>query len=361
MAESVGVWWARRQWSKGTDVPYEMGRYRLDWKPYPALIKQYHPDLNHGIVLSQIPPAADVYLVWQCDVGHRFVATPSEQREKPGGPERRRSVWCPECARLAVPSAPRRPVLETTTYGCGHARDERRIEPADEQRCPLCRRLDGSRLTRDELVPLAIPSQRDELEAESLPGRRYRWQCDRGHPSWEAPISKVLEGRRCVVCRHAAAAADRVAVGDAFVSPHAPPVASAVEADLRERFGERYAFDLTKNAVRVAQPFFHHVEVWPDLVIPELRVAIEYDTIGRFGLEHVGRGQAKDERKDRLLRQAGWEVIRLRTRPLQLLGPYDVACSGLTGPTFQRLDDALCAIRGDLIVAAYRASPLPVE
>ncbi|MDM4763287.1 hypothetical protein QT381_09740 [Galbitalea sp. SE-J8] len=356
MPESVGVWWARRQWTKGLEVPYAMGAYRDAWKPYPTLVRQYHPDLNAGIVLSQIPPAAEVYLVWQCDVGHRFVATPEEQRSRPGGPERRRSAWCPECARLAQPVAPRSSSPPVTVYaGCGHPRDERTIDAPDETRCPLCRKLDGSRLTRDELVALAIPSMRVALESESLVGRRYRWQCAAGHPSFEAQVSRVIDGRRCTVCRNAAASgADAVAVGDAFVSVHAPRVTSAVEADLHARFAARYAFELDANAVRVATPFFDHVEVWPDLVIPELRVAIEYDTIGRFGLEHTGRHEQKDRRKDRLLRAVGWEVVRLRTRPLQPLGPFDVTCSGITGPVLDRLDDALAAIRGELFVAAYR-------
>jgi len=101
MPERVEQWWSRRQWSKGTSVPYEIGRFRADWERYPVLVRQYHPDLNHGITLSQVPPAADVYLVWQCDSGHRFVATPEEQRQRPGT-SRRRSTWCPDCAALAV-------------------------------------------------------------------------------------------------------------------------------------------------------------------------------------------------------------------------------------------------------------------
>jgi hypothetical protein len=57
VAESVELWWARRQWTKGAAVPYPVGRYREDWQRYPVLIRQYHPDLNQGLVLSQVPPA----------------------------------------------------------------------------------------------------------------------------------------------------------------------------------------------------------------------------------------------------------------------------------------------------------------
>nr|WP_315850417.1 methylated-DNA--[protein]-cysteine S-methyltransferase [Clavibacter phaseoli] len=84
MPEPVDAWWARRRWSRGLDVPYPVGTYREAWASFPVLIRQYHPDLNRGITLTQVPPAADVLLTWQCDVGHVFVATPEEQRRRPG-------------------------------------------------------------------------------------------------------------------------------------------------------------------------------------------------------------------------------------------------------------------------------------
>src|SRR5450631_3767812 len=102
MSEGVEAWWARRQFAHDTDVPFPVGTYRDAWSPYPALIRQYHPEFNAGITLTQIPPAAEVLLLWQCEVGHLFAATPAEQRQRPGR-ERRRSSWCPECAVLAKP------------------------------------------------------------------------------------------------------------------------------------------------------------------------------------------------------------------------------------------------------------------
>ncbi len=72
MTEPVRWWWERRQFSRGTDVPYAVGTYRSAWAAYPELVRQYHPDLNGGIVLSQIPPAADVLLCWECSAGHRY-------------------------------------------------------------------------------------------------------------------------------------------------------------------------------------------------------------------------------------------------------------------------------------------------
>ncbi|MBX3098735.1 MAG: hypothetical protein KF761_04075 [Salinibacterium sp.] len=262
MPEHVGTWWARRQWSKAASVPYPVGSYREFWETYPVLVNQFHPDLNNGIVLSQVPPAADVWLLWQCDVGHLFVATPSEQRLRPGG-SRRRSTWCPDCSVLAGAGAPAKP------------------------RTTLC-------------------------------------------------VKSIAE---------------HYAVGEAFHSECAPRPASAAEDLLRQKLVTRLPL-AHSNALRVPRPFFTHLEVWPDILLPDLRVAIEYDTTGRDGLEHVGKRELVDNRKDRLVRAANWEVVRVRMGKLKAIGPYDVEGGART---VDRVLDRLREIRGDLIVNAWLA------
>ena len=381
MPENVEQWWARRQRSKATAMPYSVGQFRSDWERYPVLIRQYHPEFNHGITLTQVPPAADVYLLWQCDVGHKFVATPEEQRSRPGG-TRRRSTWCPECAASAVrrpapigayagavaavvvpevasarapqmASAPKAPrVLDP--YACGHARDPNRVErDPNDDRCYLCRRLDSTQLTREQLHTMVVSRSRSDLSNETATSRKYSWECPQGHGVYAATVERILDGKRCPVCAHARVSADHYAVGESFISPWAPKPASAAEADLRQRLRAAIAIDLDHNAVRVARPFFTHVEVWPDFVMPEFRVAIEYDTTGRDGLEHVGRREDVDRRKDRLLRLAGWEVIRIRCGKLQPIGPHDLLASGVTHSLIGRIVDELAEIRGDLIVRSY--------
>jgi hypothetical protein len=276
MSEGVEAWWARRQFSRGTDVPYAVGTYREAWAPYPVLIRQYHPEFNSGITLTQIPPAAEVLLVWQCDVGHLFAATPKEQRNRPGR-ERRRSSWCPECLEGAKP---------------------RRVRPA------------GARAA----APASRPRARTRAVCLTTPD---------------------------------------LPAGEAFVSSCAPPTASAAEAQLRLDLAERLEFTPDLNAVRVARPFFDHVEVWPDIVIPELRIAVEYDTTGRHGLEHVGKRQDADRRKDRTLRSAGWEVVRIRTGRLEKLGPHDLQVGSWSRRAMGQLLDQFRTVRGDLIVEAY--------
>jgi very-short-patch-repair endonuclease len=142
-------------------------------------------------------------------------------------------------------------------------------------------------------------------------------------------------------------------VGEAFVSRWAPAPASAAEPALKQRLAQQLDLDLSRNAVRVARPFHTHVEVWPDIVLPELKVAIEYDTTGRHGLEHVGPREESDRRKDRLLRAVGWEVIRVRCGKLQPIGPYDVPGGAIGDALVERIVARLGEIRGDLFVAAY--------
>lgn len=256
-------------------MPYAVGTYHDAWAQYPSLVRQYHPEFNDGITLTQIPPAADVLLLWECEqFGHRFVATPTEQRERPGR-ERRRSVWCPECLALAKP----RPVQA----GVAVASKAKPRRPAP----PIC---------------------------DKTPN---------------------------------------LAVGQPFASECAPRPASAVEAQLRADLFDRLSVQQGLNAVRVARPFFRHLEAWPDILLPELRVAIEYDSIGRPGLEHVGKREQADRRKDRALRAAGWEVLRIRTGKLQPLGPYDLQLSSVTGRGLLRVLDTLRDIRGPFMVDAY--------
>jgi hypothetical protein len=273
VTEPVDVWWQRRQRSKNQPVPYPVGTYRTDWERYPALIRQYHPDLNRGITLTQIPPAADVFLSWQCDFGHIFVATPEEQRTRPGR-RRRQSAWCPVCAQLANPV-------------------RIRLEPRTE------------------------------------------------YPQHSAKPAKLVRPAP-------------VKPGVAFISERAPTPSSAAEGELRQAMRDRWDFDLTNNAIALSRPFFGRLEAWPDVIIPELRIAIEYDTIGKFGLEHVGHREPADRRKDRAIRAVGWEIIRIRCGRLQPLGPFDIMAGGVSKRLVARLDERLGEIAGPLMVAAYR-------
>lgn len=293
MPESVEQWWARRQWTTGRDVPYPIGRYRDAWAPFAVLVEQFRPDRNRELLLSQVPPAAEVWLVWVCAIGHEFVATPAEQRARPGRSRSNRS-WCPVCS-----------------------------------------------------VPGSLPS-----------GGKWPRPAAAAVPS-PSPVTPPLARRPPRHLPAAAAAlptvrAADVAVGRAFRSAIAPRATSATEGAVRAAIEARLAVDLTPNAVRIRTPFFDRLEVWPDIVIPELAVAIELDTIGRNADEHIGRREAVDRRKDRLLREVGWEVLRLRVRPLRPLGPFDLVVPGMSQRAIDALVERVGEARSPLFVDAYR-------
>nr|WP_218853865.1 zinc-ribbon domain-containing protein [Schumannella luteola] len=269
------------------------------------MIRQYHPDLNHGFTLTQIPPAAEVLLLWECDAGHRFAATPGEQRDRPGR-ERRRSSWCPECRELAL----KRPVARPR-----------------------------------------LPSEVDAAVAGTASGLVIRGAAGPVRPAVGAAAARPRKPAR--PARPLCAKTPDLPVGEAFVSVCAPKPASVIEGELRQHLAELLDLDQSANAIRLGRAFFDHVEAWPDVLLPELRIAIEYDSTGRHGLEHVGRREAVDRRKDRAVRAAGWEVVRIRTGKLPALGPHDLLVSGLTKAFWPRLLDELRAIRGELFVDAY--------
>jgi hypothetical protein len=290
---SVHDWWARRQWATGLDEPYAVGRFRDAWAPYERLVIQFRPDRNGGVLLSQIPPAAEVYLLWVCAIGHEFVATPTEQRLRPGSLQTR-GEWCPVCA---APS----------------------LAPPPPARYPRPRADDGS------VQGLSVTRAR---------GGRAR-RPDPVRPARRAEPMPLRPGR-------------------AFVSAQASEKTSAAQERLRALLSARLTCDLTPTAVTVGRPFHGRCEVWPDIVIPELAVAVEYDTVGRAGDEHVGRRERSDRRKDSLLRAAGWEVVRLRTRPLRPLGPHDLVVSSLSAQAVDALIDRLAELRGALFVTSYQ-------
>ncbi|MFJ3383119.1 MULTISPECIES: hypothetical protein [unclassified Curtobacterium] len=322
MVEPVDAWWRRRQWSRGVPMPYAVGQFRDAWQSYPVLIRQYHPEWNAGIVLTQIPPAADVLLTWECDVGHVFVATPAEQRGRPGR-ERRRSVWCPECQVMAKPQ--RWPVLPAD-WPAEVPTPQRAVRSAGRQTLPAA----PGRGAAGPVPTGAVASAR---------ARPAGWR-----PSGQRPPRAPR-----TICPKT----PRLPSGEAFVSVCAPATASAVEAELRAALSDRFDFTFDRTAIRLDRPFHDHVEAWPDIILPELRVAIEYDSTGRHGLEHVGPREDSDRRKDRALRGVGWEVVRIRTGRLPALGPYDLQVSGISGRTIERLVDTLREVRGALFVDAY--------
>src|SRR3712207_7311693 len=84
----------------------------------------------------------------------RSVATPEEQRSRPGR-ERRKSSWCPECAHAAKP----RPVRPATEGGPPPKRSEEHTSELQSRQYLVCRLL----LDKQKEKTYAILEARDAI------------------------------------------------------------------------------------------------------------------------------------------------------------------------------------------------------
>jgi very-short-patch-repair endonuclease len=127
---------------------------------------------------------------------------------------------------------------------------------------------------------------------------------------------------------------------------------SQTEQRLKGLLGERIRLNHRVNAIHIARTFFGRNEVWPDVIVPQLRIAIEYDDPGRSRRAHLGLKEASDLDKDDALREVGWQVIRIRAAGLEPLGTHSVVCRQLTPAVVDEVLAVMRRIRGDAAVDA---------
>lgn len=237
-------------------------------------------------------------------------------------------------------------------FRCGHG------APADDAHvigrpCPLCMLIAETQRSRAELLRRVSPAQRARLATETRLGAEYEWRCDRGHDRYRASVADQLTGTGCTKCRtnaHAPAALREAGV--AFMNPGLRTRTSMTEQRLRALLGERIRLHHRVNAVRVARTFFGRTEVWPDIIVPQLRIAVEYDDPGRSRRAHLGLKEASDLEKDEALGEVGWRVIRVRGGGLGPLGPTSIVCARLTAEVADDVVAMMRRIRGDAAVDA---------
>lgn len=239
-------------------------------------------------------------------------------------------------------------------FHCGHGAD-----PADpavvalRRVCPLCMLIAETQRSRAELLRKVAPPQRAALAVETRIGVEYQWQCPRGHDRYPATVNDVLTGTGCAKCRaNAAAPAALREAGLAFMKPGLRTRTSMTEQRLRTMLGERIRLHHRVNAVHIARTFFGRSEVWPDVLVPQLRIAVEYDDPGRSRRAHLGMKEASDLEKDEALAEVGWEVIRIRAGGLASLGPNSVVCRALSPAVVDAVVARMRALRGDAAVDA---------
>ncbi|MEI5582434.1 MULTISPECIES: hypothetical protein [unclassified Agromyces] len=250
--------------------------------------------------------------------------------------------------------------MVAVSFGCGHGAEAGAPGTVALRRnCPLCMLLHETQRSRGELLGRVAPPQRRALAAETRIGAEFDWRCRRGHDRFRASVVDVLTGPGCPKCgANAASPGAAREAGMPFMKPGLRVGTSMTEQRLRVLLGERLRLHHRANAVRTARMFYGRQEVWPDILVAELRIAIEYDDPGRSGRAHRGLKQGSDHEKDAALREVGWEVIRIRGGGLPPLGPYSVSCRSVTAEVADEVVRLMRAIRGD---AAVDAIAVPVE
>ncbi|HVT78334.1 MAG TPA: zinc-ribbon domain-containing protein [Acidimicrobiales bacterium] len=148
----------------------------------------------------------------------------------------------------------------------------------------------------------------------------WLWTCTDGH-EFVASLNQLRRGHTCPHCwtrdRHLARIPAGVEIGDAFTWP-GKRSRSAEELRLAAELAEVLPVDFTHNAVRTRITFYDQPFVTPDILISDLRTAIEWD-----GGRHRD-DPAHDDAKDTALTDAGWRIIRIKEKTLSLAVVSDV-------------------------------------
>lgn len=243
--------------------------------------------------------------------------------------------------------------MVAVSFRCGHGADDDAGVVALRRVCPLCMLLDETHRTRAELLRKVAPPHRVALARETRVGAAYEWQCPRGHDRYSATVREVLTGTGCQKCRRSAVAPAALReAGVPFMNPSLRTRTSQTEQRLKTLLGERIRLNHRVNAIHIARTFYGRREVWPDVIVPQLRIAIEYDDPGRSRRAHMGLKEASDLDKDDALREVGWEVIRIRAGGLEPVGPHSIVCRQLTPAVVDEVVERMRRIRGGAAVDA---------
>jgi hypothetical protein len=328
-----GCWQARRGVVRSTPKP---GQSFAD--VYPEVAKEWHPTRNENVKPSEVRPASQKKVWWQCEFGHEWHVAPGN---------RQRGERCPECAKRlsAVKRSTPKPGESLADLYPHYAAEwhptnnastlPSEVNPGSKQKrwwkCSECggawqtdpdhrtRRGDGcphckdERLSRTKSKPKpgeSLAEKQPELAAEWHPtlnspltpfdvrprgNASAWWQCPLGHV-WRAKIAPRAVGIGCPQCS---------VVG---VSEREVRLAHELEAA-----GLPVVHDHPRITVGVRRP------VQADIVVPSMNLIVEYD--GSYF--HADKAE-KDQKQTSALTSAGWTVVRVREKPLESLGGQEV-------------------------------------
>lgn len=310
---------------------------------FPEVAVEWHPTRNGDLAPTDVKPASNKRVWWQCVQGHEWNVSPSN---------RRRGEHCPECSDLqravtkSTPKAGRsladlRPAIAAEWHPtknapvtaadvnpgskigrwwqcatCGH---EWLTDPYHRTRggrgCLKCayRAIAVSKATPKPGESLA--EKNPELAAEWHPTRNLPltpydvrprgrasawWQCRFGH-EWEARIAPRAVGIGCPRCS----------------------IVGLSERQVRLSF-ELAAAGLPVHHDYPPIPVEGRRSIRADIVVPRMRLVVEYDGSYYHALKaRADRKQTKD------LQSVGWTVVRVRENPLPSLEGTEI----VVGPT----------------------------
>ena len=237
--------------------------------------------------------------------------------------------------------------MTSISFACGHGAPPAEASARVGRRCPLCALIREQQRSRDELLRRVVPSQRATLAAETRIGAEYEWRCNRGHDRYRASILAALSADGCPKCAaNALSPSGRLEHGVPRMKANLKLGTSMAEHKLKALLAERIAVPHKVNSIRIARTFHGRTEVWPDIILPALKIAIEYDSPGKRGSWHLGLKEASDIDKDAALREVGWEVIRVRTGGLEPLTRFDIVAPGPSGKVVEQILERIAEIRG---------------
>lgn len=244
----------------------------------------------------------DVVCVWRCPKSrHRWVASIGELFS-------RGSTWfCPQCHPYEEPPPTYEESFEARYPTAAALWDEMRLNQAVKKETKPARELQPGNY--GEKIILMCPQPRHMAATVS---------------TIDFILGHIQEGRYCHKCA-SNRKYDRVAPGEVFMGP--PAASSGVERQLTQNLDSYFELAMPGfNALMYGAEFRGAAWGRPDIIIPGLRVVVEFDGTG-LDLEwghDTPEGREADLDKDRLTRAVGWEVIRIRTGGTERLGPYDL-------------------------------------
>ena len=289
--------------------------------------KEWHPTKNGELTSDEVAVASNRKVWWQCEDRHEWEAViPSRTLNKTG---------CPYCAGQRVSDANRLSIRYPDLVKEWHLAKNGDLTPGDvsygtdkrawwlcekghewdavivsraliRASCPYC---SGHRVTDDNRLSLRAPdlvkewhpTKNVDLTPRDVSygsGHKAWWQCGRGH-KWEAAISSRYDGNGCRRCS----------------LPHRSKVEVYLACELKNFFDD---IDPT-DTYNITTPEGRSMDV--DIMIPSQNLVIEYD-----GAHWHGGKLHADTRKTDMLQSAGWNVLRIREEPLELVRSGDLRC-----------------------------------